>query len=412
MNDRMVGIYVHIPFCRTRCGYCDFNTYSGLEQLIPEYTRALLSELESWKSASLTATSLYLGGGTPSLLPYEYMQLILKGVHTSFNIRKDAEITLEVNPGSSFIKNYLSSPLIKGRGIKGERKVKTLNTGTLFKRYLRNIKGLGVNRLSLGVQSFDDRLLRILGRIHNASEARETYIMAREVGFDNINLDLMYGLPTQTLKQWQDSLEEALELEPEHLSLYALTLEESTPLYTDIRGNKTFAPDSDMAADMYSTAEERLEDAGYNHYEISNWARPERESKHNLNYWHNGPYLGIGAGAHSYLNRERFWNAAQPQEYIRQVREKGLAVAGKELISPDIEKADYIILGLRLSGGLDLLEFKIRYDTDISQLYGDEMSFLKETGLLEELNGTLRLTSKGRLLGNEVFQRFLPKIRV
>lgn len=382
MTDPVPGVYLHIPFCRARCRYCDFNTFAGLEQLIPEYTHSLLSELESWRALSLPAKSLYFGGGTPSLLPCENLRLILRACYSSFNIIEGAEVTIEANPG------------------------------TITDGYLNEVRKIGVNRLSLGVQSFDDSLLNILGRIHHAVAAREAFIEVRKAGFDNINLDLIYGLPTQTLKQWGSSLEEAIELGSEHLSLYALTLEEGTPLCADINSNKISAPDSDLAADMYELAEDRLDRAGYAHYEISNWAKPKRESRHNLNYWQNGTYIGIGAGAHSYFNGERFWNAAHPLEYIRRIKERGKAFAGKEFISPEIERADYIILRLRLLDGLDLQEFKIRYGSDIRELYGDEISFSKETVLLEEVDGKLRLTPKGRLLGNEVFQRFLPEVKV
>ncbi len=378
MTGEALGVYIHIPFCKARCRYCDFNTYSGLEKLILEYTQALLIELQIWRALSLSAKSIYFGGGTPSLLPYENLQLVLEACRTSFDIVNGAEITLEANPG------------------------------TIARGYLENIKIIGVNRLSLGVQSFDNSLLKILGRIHHASEAREAYIEARTAGFDNINLDLMYGLPTQTLRNWENSIEEALELEPEHLSLYALTLEEGTPLYADIMSEKIPTPDSDLAADMYLLAEEKLEKAGYIHYEISNWAKPGRESRHNLNYWQSGSYSGIGAGAHSYFNGERFWNTAHPEEYIRRIKEDGRAVAGKEFISPEIEQADYIILRLRLQAGLDLHEFRIRYGEDLTRLYKDRISSLKEAGLLEETDGNICLSPKGRLLGNEVFQKFLP----
>ncbi len=373
------GVYIHIPFCRARCRYCDFNTYSGLEKLIPQYVGALLREMEGWRALSLQSTSVYFGGGTPSLLSAKNVQLILNACRDSFSIAGEAEIILEANPG------------------------------TLAPAFLESIRKCGVNRLSLGVQSFDDEMLKMLGRLHEASEARGAYIEARSAGFDNISVDLMYGLPSQTLKQWEDGLGEAVELGPEHLSLYALTLEEHAPLFMDISSNLIPAPDPDLAADMYSLAENVLEKAGYVHYEISNWARPGRESTHNLTYWQAGSYTGIGAGAHSYFKGERCWNVAHPLEYIRRIEEQGKAILGRELISPETERTDHIILRLRLVEGLDLQEFRKRYGSDMDRLYGDEISALKEAGLLECAGGKLRLTPRGRLLGNEVFQRFLPK---
>lgn len=403
-GGEVVSIYIHIPFCRSRCRYCDFNTYGGLEQLIPQYTQALLRELQSWKDLSLPVKSIYFGGGTPSLLSFENLEKILKVCYASFNIEKGAEITLEANPGTV-----------------------TLNR-------LKNIKAAGVNRLSIGVQSFDDGLLKILGRLHNASEAREAIAQARKAGFDDISLDLMYGLPAQSLKQWEDSLKEAIELEPEHLSLYALTLEEETPLYRDINSGIITASDPDLAADMYLLAEDGLEKAGYVHYEISNWAMPGSESRHNLNYWQSGSYIGIGAAAHSYFNGERSWNVAHPLEYIQTINEqscRGAAsrapeggyrvpplqyfrsiAAGSETITSEIEQVDYIILRLRIVEGIDIKWFTKKYGRDIRHLYRDEIASLKEASLLEEAGGRLRLTQKGRLLGNEVFQRFLPKVRV
>lgn len=372
------GVYIHIPFCKERCRYCDFNTYSGIEHLIPAYIEALLLELRNWTPISLVVGSIYFGGGTPSLMSVEMLQRIMLACRNSFHVMEGAEVTLEANPG------------------------------TVSAKHLEKIRQAGINRLSLGVQSFNDDLLRILGRLHNAVEAREIYFEARSAGFSNINLDLMYGLPGQTLLQWGKSLDTALELEPEHLSLYALTLEEGTPLYKDIGSNKIIAPDSDLAADMYALAEEKMGKNGYSHYEISNWAKQGMECRHNLNYWYSGSYAGVGAGAHSCFNGERSWNAAYPPGYIRRLTEEGRATEGKEAITSDLEKADYVILRLRLVAGLDLSEFKMRHHYDIKELYAAEISYLKEVGLLEEKDGKLRLTSRGRLLGNEVFQRFLP----
>jgi oxygen-independent coproporphyrinogen-3 oxidase len=387
---RPLSLYVHIPFCRAKCDYCDFNSYAGQEHLIPAYARALAQEARLWSEASggRPVETVYFGGGTPSLVPLDEMRLITGALGECFALAAEAEVSLEANPG------------------------------TVDEAYLRGLRGLGFNRLSLGVQSFDDGELRALGRIHSAEEAREAYEAARAAGFENVNLDLIFGLPAQAIGQWRRSLEEALALRPEHLSLYALTVEEGTPLAREVAQGSITAPDPDVQADMYTWAEDRLARRGYEHYELSNWALPGRRCRHNLTYWENREYVGLGAGAHSHVDGVRFANAVVPAEYLRLIGEAGasgeMSLAGMrqvvsvERVDEALAMADTLILGLRLVEGVSLSGFRERFGVELSERYADRLGELLDSGLIETADGRLRLTSRGRLLGNEVFQRFLP----
>jgi oxygen-independent coproporphyrinogen-3 oxidase len=392
--DESLSLYVHIPFCRSKCAYCDFNSYAGREALIPEYVGALLQEADAWSTVcgGKTVATLYFGGGTPSLLPLAETERLIEGLRQRFAVAPEAEVSLEANPES------------------------------IDYDYLRGLLTLGVNRLSLGVQSFDDEELRFLGRIHTAAEAAAAYAAARQARFANVNLDLIFGLPQQRPERWRRSLERALRLAPEHLSLYALTVEEGTPLAQAISEERTQEPDGDAQAAMYTESEELLEAAGYQHYEISNWARPGRRCRHNLTYWETRPYLGLGAGAHSYLGGCRFANAPLPQDYIDLVRASGPAEEGAggldlskmpqvtslERQDEQTEISDTVILGLRLVEGVSLQRFRERFGVELEERYSQEISELRGLGLLELVDGSLRLTTRGRLLANEAFLRFLP----
>ena len=397
MSGESVSLYVHIPFCQSKCSYCDFNSYAGLESLIPSYVGALLAEMGLWREPAqhMTVATVFLGGGTPSLLPLAEVERIMAALRQRFRLAADAEVSCEANPG------------------------------TVDRHYLQELRSLGVNRLSLGVQSFHDDELATLGRIHTAAGARETCHTARQAGFDNVNLDLIYGLPSQTMTAWQHTVREAIALRPDHLSLYALTLEEGTPLADAVAHGRLPPPDADLAADMYLWAEDALAAAGYQHYEISNWALPDRHCRHNLAYWLNEPYLGLGAGAHSCLGGFRFANVKDPRRYIPLVEEsakgdsrlaEGLApflaalghVAVAEQVTAAGAMAETVVLGLRLVQGLSLEEFRRRFGQELMSVYGAQVEELEALGLLEQANGCLRLTAHGRLLGNEAFQRFLP----
>ena len=390
-----LALYVHIPFCETKCPYCDFNTYAGIEHMLPDYVQALASEIERWGDmlGRPAMTTLFLGGGTPSYLPAHDLEAVLAAVRRAFKVTPEAEATMEANPGD------------------------------LLGDAPSSLSRLGFNRLSVGVQSLDDGLLRLLGRRHTAQDVADALRGVRRAGFDNVNLDLMYGLPSQSMAQWRDTLDGVLALGPEHLSLYCLTLEEGTPMEQQVRLGALPEPDADLAADMYLLAEELLEREGYRHYEISNWARPGLESRHNLTYWKNGAYLGVGPGAHSYLGRWRFHNLASPREYVRRMAEAmqasgspaGLSeetirripvVGGVEYVDDALEMGETMMMGLRLDEGVELASFESRFGRSMDAVFGEQLAELTGYGLLERDDGVVRLTARGRLLGNEVFLRF------
>jgi len=369
-----LSLYFHIPFCRSRCHYCSFNSYSGLDWLTPQYLQALTKEMRSWARQEPVDT-VYLGGGTPTLLDSGQLDAVLQACARSFGVCGDAEITIEANPGD------------------------------IDRPFLEELRALGINRLSLGVQSWDDAALKRLGRRHSAAEAEAAYGLAR-TAFDNVNIDLLYAVPGQTLEQWRQALERALSLEPDHLSLYPLSVEEGTALSADIASGRMVKADPDLAAEMFLMAEEAL--AAYEHYEISNWARPTKRCRHNLTYWRNLPYLGFGAAAHSSVEGRRWYNVLSPIDYVRKIDETGSAVEGQEDIDEALEMAETVILGLRLGDGVSRDAFAGRFDKDIDIVYAEEVSELVDLGLLLDDGGAIRLTQRGRLLGNQVFLRFLP----
>lgn len=372
-----VALYIHIPFCRSRCTYCAFNTYAGLKGLIPAYAEALCTEIRA--APSVPAHTIYFGGGTPSLLPPHTLARILHCLRDHFPLPPDAEVTLEANPG------------------------------TVDRAYLRAARELGVNRLSLGVQSVHPDELRLLGRRHTWEEAVAAVEAARAAGLENVNLDLIYGLPGQALSGWQETLEAALSLEPDHLSLYALTLEEGTPLQERVAQGELPPPDDDAAAEMYEWAEARLARAGYIHYELSNWARSERHfCRHNLTYWYNEMYLGMGAGASSWWGGRRWTNVRHPEEYIRRLAAGGpVAEEEVEEIPLQLEMGETMMMGLRLVAGVSDARFRARFGMGLAEVFGVELARLAGQGLLEWDGQTARLTPRGRLLGNWVFREFI-----
>jgi oxygen-independent coproporphyrinogen-3 oxidase len=390
-----LALYVHIPFCETKCPYCDFNTYAGIESLIPSYVAALNNEISVWSDllGGPAVDTVFFGGGTPSYLPAERIASIIGAIRGGFDVASDVEVTLESNPGD-FKESKLTA-------------------------YLE----AGVNRLSIGVQSLDDRLLEMLGRRHSADQAVEAYTLALDAGFDNVNVDLMYGLPHQTLAEWQATLDGVAELRPAHISMYCLTLEEGTVMEQQVRSGQVPDPDPDLAADMYVMAQESMAPLGYRHYEISNWAQPDCECRHNLAYWRNLSYLGVGPGAHSYLDSFRFWNLKSPREYVRLLQEGSTSIMSVDTLSAEVlgdvpvvesvedidarlEMAETLMMGLRLDTGITVDDFARRFGVTPSQAYGETIEELSSIGLLEGVNGRLRLTPRGRLFGNEVFSRF------
>ena len=380
-----ISLYLHIPFCHTRCHYCDFNTYAGILPLREPYVRALITEVElAGQLAQLTdgaprrSRTIFFGGGTPSLLTVTQITRLLAACRKAFAVDEQAEITLEANPG------------------------------TLSFEQLKGLRAAGINRLSLGSQSFDAELLHRLGRIHSPDEIVQALCNARAAGFTSINLDFMFGLPGQTMQHWKTTLDRALALHPEHFSLYSLIIEEGTLFYTWTNEGRIIPGDEDLCADMYEYADERLQAEGYQNYEISNWALPGHQSRHNLTYWRNLPYLGMGAGAHSFFEGRRFSNILDPQEYITLLKKQQRPEAESELIDRAHEMSETAFLALRTAQGLHLPTFEERFAEPFTQFVGMRLRTVEEAGLLEQEHEWIRLSKRGRLLGNEVFLRLLP----
>ena len=380
-----VSLYVHIPFCHTRCHYCDFNTYAGMLPLREPYVRALLSEIGM--AGALTklpggkprrSRTIFFGGGTPSLLSVSQVSRILDACYDNFAVDEDAEITLEANPG------------------------------TLSREQLVGLRAAGVNRLSMGAQSFDAELLKTLGRIHSPKDITQAVRDAQAAGFTSINVDFMFGLPGQTMRHWRETIERALDLHIEHLSLYSLIIEEGTPFYTWTHEGRITPGDEDLCADMYEYADERLHAAGYVNYEISNWSLPGFQSRHNLTYWHNFPYIGMGAGAYSSFGGRRFSNVREPAEYIRMLKAQQWPEVESETVDKAQAMSETAFLALRTAQGLHLPTFEQRFALPFAQFAGDRLHMVEEAGLLERETEWLRLSKRGRLLGNEVFLRLLP----
>ncbi len=375
-----LAIYIHIPFCRWRCSYCDFNIYAGMQRWFAPYIDALGKEIRRFgeRAGQPLARTIYIGGGTPSLLPLPLLARLLEALHEAFRIPSGIEITMEANPSG------------------------------LSVAYLEGVRQLGVNRISFGVQSAHPEELRLLRRDHTFEAARAHIAMARAAGFTNLNVDLIYGLPGQALARWQETLEAALALRPDHLSAYALIVEERTTLHRWIREGRVPLPDPDLAAEMYEWTCERLAEAGYRHYELSNWARPGYESQHNMVYWRYEPYIGFGAGAHSFIDDRRWVNAPHPKEYIRRVEAGENPTTEEEVLDARTQMAEMIILGLRLvEEGVEDARFRARFGQGILEVYGPVVRELEALGLVRWDGARLRLTRRGWLLGNEAFWRFL-----
>lgn len=387
-----LALYLHIPFCTAKCGYCDFNSYAGLEHLVPDYTPALIRELELWAPAarSFEVRSVFFGGGTPSLSSLDDLSAIADAVRARYEVASGSEWTLEANPGE------------------------------LTSEQLVGLRKLGINRLSIGVQSLHDDELELLDRIHTADRAIEAIESARAAGFDNLNLDLIFGLIGQPLERWQQTLRRAVELRPEHLSCYALTVEPGTALYYQVAKGQLEPPDPDVVADQYEWTRTYLAETGYRQYELSNWALPGRECQHNLVYWHADTYLGVGAGAHSFFAGQRFANVDAPNRYVELVNasyEERQATGGGALQqihggeTPDhaLLRSDAMILGLRLIEGVSTQEFEARFGMSPTASFGPAIERHLGTGLLEWAGDRLRLTPRGLLLANEVFVDLLPE---
>jgi oxygen-independent coproporphyrinogen-3 oxidase len=388
------SLYLHIPFCRHKCSYCDFNTYAGQDALISAYVRALAREAALLADAAgqrLPVRTVFFGGGTPSVLSVKELESLLIALHSHYNFFPDLEITLEANPG------------------------------TVSRAVLADLKSLGVNRLSLGMQSAHPLELRLMERQHGYKDVIDSVAWARRVGFDNLSMDLIFGLPHQTMANWRRSLDLAVDLKPDHLSLYALTVEQGTPMGSWVGRGLLPTPDPDLAADMYSWSRARLDRAGYHQYEISNWAGVDsagqvRTCRHNLQYWRNLPYLGMGAGAHGFAGGIRTANEISPHAYIQKCLQGmpgdfPLTPATVEAHPVDryTEMQETMMMGLRLTEeGVSSSAFEARFGEPMESVFGEEIDALIDSGLLAWTGGDgLRLTERGHLLGNQVFLQFV-----
>jgi oxygen-independent coproporphyrinogen-3 oxidase len=374
----VLGLYLHIPFCAAICNYCNFNRGLLDDELKRQYVDALVSDLERASEPETAIDTIYFGGGTPSLLSVAEIARILDTCRASFALAADHEITLEANPET------VSSALLAG------------------------YRHAGVNRLSFGVQSFNDAELKRLGRLHSAATARRAAEMARDAGFDNLSLDLMMWLPEQRVAQWLTSIDDLIALSPEHASLYLLELYPNAPLKDDMaRAGWSLAPDDD-AATMYLEGLSRLEAAGYDQYEISNVARPGRRARHNVKYWQDGEWLGFGAGAHSTRGGVRWRNVAATIDYVARVTGQTSVVAERRVMATGERLEDALFTGLRLTQGLDLAGIECRYGVDVWGRYGGELQRAVDAGLLiHEPRRRLALTRHGMLLANEVMAVFV-----
>ena len=392
------GIYIHTPFCRSRCSYCDFATGTYENDAAERYVHALIRELAGWHEAdpTQTADTIYFGGGTPSLLSRGQIETILDAVHSRFAVTANAEITLEINPGDGGT-SAASKPQDYGLDAALVRR----NSQSEF---FRDLRRLGINRASFGAQTFDDRELKMLGRTHDSTDIGQTFELLREAGFANINFDLIAGLPQQTLARWRDNLKRALELRAEHLSLYLLDVHEGTPLHDQIRRGMRPQPDEDLAAEMYSVMIEEVCAAGYEHYEISNFCLPGFESRHNTKYWTREPYYGFGNSAHSHDGARRRWaNERDASTYVELIERGGSPIVELNELSEDDARSEAMFLGLRLMRGVDLQDYRARFGRDLREQFNGEIDRLKEAGLIQIGPQVLKLTSRGALLSNEVF---------
>ncbi len=374
------GLYVHVPFCMRKCLYCDFNSYAASSDQISAYVEALLAEIRLYAGLNefqnVSFTTLFIGGGTPTLLPVSDLERIIR-VASSLSVQPPEEISIEANPG------------------------------TVSPDSLQALRRMGINRLSLGVQSFDGRLLQVLGRVHTADEAVAAVDWARRAGFANINLDLMFALPGQSLQQWQATLAAALDLWPEHISCYSLIIEEGTPFGQMYDKGLLPLPGEDLEAEMFEYAVRQLKAAGYEHYEISNFARPGYRCKHNQIYWRCAPYLGLGCGAHSYWGGERRANAAKPAEYRRLALQGRLPIVERQVLTKDEQMDESMMLGLRMLEGVSAKGFRRRFGLQLTDVYGPQIQRLQASGLVHWDSDRLSLTPRGLLLGNQVFAAFL-----
>ena len=376
-KNNEIGIYVHIPFCKKKCDYCDFISYCDKGMLISDYIESVIKEIEIQNIQS-KITTVYIGGGTPSYIDSKYIIKILEKIKEK-NISEDAEITIEVNPG------------------------------TVTEKKLKDYINCGINRLSIGLQSTKDEILKEIGRIHEYADFLNTYNMAKKIGFNNINVDLMIGLPNQKIIDIKESLEKILELNPNHISVYSLILEEGTPLFKKVEDGVLKIPDEELERNMYWYVKNTLELNGYKHYEISNYAKEGYESKHNLNCWNQKEYIGIGCAAHSYKNITRYSNTENIEEYINNIHKKCFEKNRiiHEVQTEEDARKEFMLLGLRKIDGVKINEFKNKFGDNPIYLYRNQLDKLSKENLIIVDNDNIRLSNRGIDLANLVWEEFI-----
>ncbi len=382
LMKKELELYIHIPFCVRKCAYCDFLSAVGNVKLIECYVESLIKEIYAYQSMAQNyiVTTVFFGGGTPSILSGALMEKIFETLHEVFYFAADAEITIEANPG------------------------------TVTAEKLQSYQKCGINRISFGLQSTNNEELKLLGRIHTYEEFLESYQLAREAGFDNINVDLISAIPKQTLESWEVTLERVIDLAPEHISAYSLIVEEGTPfakLYGEGAPQEVDLPSEEEERAMYYRTEKLLQEAGYHRYEISNYAKEGKECRHNLGYWERKEYLGIGLGAASLIDNVRYRHVEELEVYLEYADDLEQIAVDKEKLSMTQQMEEFFFLGLRKMQGVSLATFEKIFGCNAKERYGETMTRLQAEGLLEEREGNLRLTKKGIDVSNYVFARLL-----
>lgn len=384
-----LAIYLHVPFCHVRCTYCAFNTFTNLDHLVEPFVEALIREIHFAAAGKpdQAVGSIFFGGGTPSVLSPEQFERIMHALNQGFHIQSDAEISLEANPSD------------------------------VHRDYLAALRTVGFNRISIGMQSAIESELVLFNRRHDNDAVVRAVSAARRAGFDNLNLDLIYGIPHQTTENWDATLRQMLALKPEHVSLYALTLEDNTPMKTWVEKGRLPAPDDDLAADMYDMATDQLGAAGYNQYEISNWAKSDHECRHNLQYWRSLPYLGLGPGAHGFADRVRYSVILSPHRYIKVLQEaeespepypRTPVTAEATLLHPKDEIVEVLLMGLRLTNeGIHRETFRQRFGMDVLDAHGDVIRKYAAHGLMSIDDERILITQSGRLLSSMIFRELV-----
>ncbi len=379
MDDKRIGLYVHIPYCRQKCSYCDFNSYASMEGTVPEYFNALNNEISSYSDMlqGFTVKTVFMGGGTPSYVDSKYMHPLMSSLNRHMNIEGDAEISIETNPG------------------------------TLTEKKLSVYREAGINRLSIGLQAWQNSLLKYLGRIHNIEDFITNYKLALKAGFNNINVDLIFGIPGQSIKDWTDTIDNISQLDITHLSCYSLKIEEGTPFGLQLEKGKLKAVEDELDREMYWLAIEKLRNNGFKQYEISNFAREGYECRHNLVYWNAEEYVGFGAGAHSYFNKKRFNNVGDIHRYSSLINNNESTIENVQAIDEQDSMSEYMILRLRLVEGVLSKDFEQRFGVALSTKYSKQIERLVSSGLADFNGNKLRLTQKGLDLANQAFVEFI-----